>query len=234
MANITVTNCDRGSVALANEKFRDELLTFAGTDTFAPGTILARQAVAVAVTASAVAGGTGTGTLTLATVVAGRKVPKVGVYTLRLIEVVAHGGIWQLEDPDGAIVATDLRMTAGSGVATIFEVEGMQFTVTDATDFIVGNTFTLTVAADGTLVPFNPAGAGGAQFPIGVLTYEVSRTGAGTVKIRAMLDGEVNKTRLLIDVDGHGTNITAAILDQLRAAGVIATDVSQLNDLDNQ
>lgn len=45
MANIEITNVDTGSVELEGGQFRDDTLTFAGADTFAPGTILARDSV---------------------------------------------------------------------------------------------------------------------------------------------------------------------------------------------
>ena len=43
MPNITITDNDLNSPILADADFRDELLTFAGADTLAPGTILARD-----------------------------------------------------------------------------------------------------------------------------------------------------------------------------------------------
>lgn len=45
MASVTKTTCDNGSIVTADSKseFRDELITFAGADDFAPGTILARD-----------------------------------------------------------------------------------------------------------------------------------------------------------------------------------------------
>lgn len=234
MPNIEITNIDRGSVELANGKFRDDVLRFAAADTFAPGTILARRSVAAAVTASAVTG-TGNGTVTVASVAAGPEVPIPGAYVLTVTTAVANGGIFRLVDPNGRIVATGLAMTVGAGVATIFEVAGLLFTVTDgSTDFVAGDFFTLTVAADGSLVPFNPAGAGGDQYPLAVLTYEVTKSGAGTEPIRALVAGEVNKRRLIIDADGDGDNITNAILDQLRSYGIVAIDTQQLAELDNQ
>lgn len=42
---MTVTNNDKGSVLLDSGEFRDELITFTGADTFAAGTILARDSV---------------------------------------------------------------------------------------------------------------------------------------------------------------------------------------------
>jgi len=43
--NMTVTNNDIGGVIVKDAEFRDDVLTFAGADTFAAGTILARDSV---------------------------------------------------------------------------------------------------------------------------------------------------------------------------------------------
>jgi hypothetical protein len=232
MANLDITNIDNGSIALGGEEFRDETLTFAAADTFVKGTILARRSVAIAVTASAVTG-TGNGTVTAATVVAGPVVPLVGAYVLTCITAVTHGGIWKLVDPNGQVVAGNLIMTASTGAATVFKAGGLQFTITDgSTDFAAADTATLTVAADGKLVPYNPAtGAAGEQNPIAVLTYEVTKASSGDLPVRALIAGRVNKTRLVIDA---GTAITNAHLDALRKTGIIPLDVLQLAALDNQ
>lgn len=159
MANLTITNNDIGDVVLKNAEFRDDTLSFPGADTYLDGTILARQKVAEAIVAAADAGNTGDGTVTLATVQAGSIVPVVGAYNLECVAAVGNGGVFKLEDPNGAVVATDITMTPGAGGATIVTVAGMQFTITDgATDFIVGDKFSLTVAADGKLVVYAAAG----------------------------------------------------------------------------
>ena len=234
MANTIITNVDNGSVELRNGEFRDDTLQFAGADTFVAGTILARRSVANAVTASAFTG-TGDGTLTLATVAPGTVVPIVGAYVLTCTAAVANGGVFSLTDPNGALIATSLTLDVGAGGTTAFEVEGLLFTVTDGgTDFAVDDFATLTVAADGDLVPFDPAGDGGEQLPVAVLTYESVRTGAGDNAIRALIGGVVNKTRLIIDTDGDGSNVNNAVLDQLRSAGITPIDVEQLAELDNQ
>lgn len=235
MTNITITNVDLGSVVLENGEFRDELLTFPGTDTYVEGTLLARRADALVPTASAITG-TGNGTLTALSVVEGPIVPLVGAYLLTCIATVTNGGRWKLEDPNGALVADDLEMTVGAGAASVFEVGGLKFTLTDgSTDFVAGATFTITVAADGKLVVYAIGGAGGAQVPVAVLTYEVSRTGAGDVPVRIMRGGKVRKERLVVDADGNATNITNAILDQLqRNSNTIAVSTKQLSVLDNQ
>lgn len=47
MPNITITNNDLNSPILEGADFRDEVITFAGADTLAPGTILARDSVSL-------------------------------------------------------------------------------------------------------------------------------------------------------------------------------------------
>lgn len=233
MANLTITAIDNGSPMIHTEDDRDDILAFAGADTFVEGTILARRAVATAVTASAVTG-TGDGTVTAATVVHSDDVPLVGAYTLTCITAVTNGGIWSLKDPNGKLVADYLPMTVGAGAATVFEVAGMQFTITDgSTDFAAGDTATLTVAADGKLVIFATDGVGGAQFPLCVLLHESVRTGSGDNAVRVATRGKANLSRLVIDADGDASNITDAIRDQLRSAGIETETVNELGALDN-
>jgi hypothetical protein len=95
-------------------------------------------------------------------------------------------------------------------------------------DTIVKGTILARSSATGKLVPFAPAGANGANVPIAVLTYEVTRTAAGDEPIRALVAGEVNRQRLIIDADGNGTNVNAAVVDGLRNYGIVATDVQQI------
>lgn len=215
--------------------FRDALLTFGAAGTVAAGTILAIKQVEDAVTVAADAGNTGDGTVTAATVAAGEIIPNAGAYVLECIEAVANGGVFNLSDPDGNVVAGYLAMAAGAGAATEMQAAGLAFTVTDGgADFVAGDKFTLTVAADGNRVPFATDGAGGAQVPASVATYDVTAAAAGDVAIREMSSGKVRKEALIIDADGDGSNVTAGILDQLRDVGILAESVSELNIYDNQ
>ena len=235
MSNIAIENVSLASSILANAVHRDDTLTFAGADTYVDGTILARQAVAIAVTPAADGGNTGNGTVTLATVVAGQVVPVVGAYVLICTAVVTNGGVFSLIDPNGAIVEAGISLTIGAGSVTVVEAAGLQFSVTEgSTDFVIGDFFTLTTTADGKLVAYVIAGAAGAQVPIAILTYDITVTGAGDVAIRAMVSGEVRKELLVVDADGDASNITDAILDQLRVAKIVAVDVQELNIPDNQ
>ena len=231
MGDPVITNLDLGTVIIADALFNDITLAFPGADTYVEGTILARKAVADAVTASAFTG-TGDGTVTLATVVAGQDVPIVGAYVLNCIVALANGGTFELVDPNGAQVAGGLTLDVGAGGATVLEAGGLQFTITDgAADFVVGDTATLTVAADGDVVIFAEAGAGGAQIPSMVLTYDVTATGAEDQAQRAMVSGRVRREKLVIDAGG---TVTDSIVDALRDFGIVAESVDELNIVDNQ
>lgn len=85
------------------------------------------------------------------------------------------------------------------------------------------------------LVPFVKGGVtNGNGIPKAILTYDVTSTGAGDVRIRAAVEGRFRKERLIIDADGTGANVDNAVLDGLRDYGLTAVDVDELNILDNQ
>jgi hypothetical protein len=156
----------------------------------------------------------------------------VGAYVLNCIVALTNGGTFELVDPNGAVVAGGLTLTVGAGAATVFEAAGLQFTITDgAADFVVDDTATLTVAADGDVVIYAVDGAGGAQVPSMVLTYEVAATGAEDQAQRAMIGGQVRREKLVIDAGG---TVTDSIVDGLRDFGIVALSVDELNILDNQ
>lgn len=230
--NMTVTKIDTGSVILDNATHRDKTLALAASGSVSDGMVLATKQVADAIAVVAGAN-TGTGTVTLATVVNGAMVPAAGAYVLRCTTAVTNGGVFSLTDPNGAIVATGIAMTPGAGGATVVEVYGMQFTITDAgTDFIVGDSFTFTVAADGKLVLYSPTGAGGAQIPTDVFTGEtVSVVDAGNVAIRSLIAGRVRKERLIVS---PSTAAGEGVVEALRRVGIVAVDTQSLSQYDNE
>lgn len=133
MANMTVTNNTLNNPILSDAEFRDELLTLAGADSIAAGTILARDSV-----------------------------------SLKLVLFVKGGS------------------TNQNGI------------------------------------------------PKAILTYPVTSTGAGDVAIRAGVSGKFRKEKLIIDADGTGANVDAAVLDQLRDYSLVPVNVTELNIVDNQ
>ena len=232
---MTVTNNDTGNPIIANARYRDDSLYFVSAGTVAAGTILARRAVVTAITPSAITG-TGNGTITAVSVVGGPVVQLVGDYVLTCIEAVTHGGIFKLEDPNGAVVAENLIMTASTGVATTFEVAGLTFILTDgSTDFVAADLFTLPVVADGQLYPYVILGIGGVQRPLTVAGYDmVGAADTTAYPVRVPRSALVDKTRLIIVLDGDDSNITDAIIDELVSNSIIPGDVDDFSDLDNQ
>lgn len=90
-------------------------------------------------------------------------------------------------------------------------------------------------SVSGNLVPFVVGGVTNENgIPKAILTYDVTATAAGDVAIRAGVAGGYRKERLVIDADGDASNITDAILDQLRDYGLVPVDVAELGILDNQ
>lgn len=95
-------------------------------------------------TPAAAAGNTGNGTCGTVTLSAGAK---AGVYTMSCFAAATNAGKFRLEDPDGLYVGTVT-------VASAFSAGGLAFTLADgATDFAVGDAFTITVASNTLAVP---------------------------------------------------------------------------------
>jgi hypothetical protein len=228
---LTIQNYDVGGIVIGNAEYFDGTLKFPGADTYAVGTILAVKAVSDTVAVAADGGNAGDGTVTAVSPAAG-SVPLVGAYNLECTFAVVNGGVFKLEDPNGNIVADNLTMRVGAGLATAFSVAGLEFTITDgATDFGAGDKFSLTVAADGDYVIYDPTGTGGAEFPRAILTVAYTATGASDVPFRPLVKGRVRREKLVID--GGGT-VTDAIVEQLRDYMIIAQDVDETYIQDNQ
>lgn len=90
-------------------------------------------------TAAAVAGGSNTGNGTMGTVTVSG-LAENGVYTLRIIKAATNAGDFIIVGPSGRVVSYGT-------VAVAHSAAGLAFTLADgATDFAVGDTFTITVS----------------------------------------------------------------------------------------
>lgn len=108
--------------------------------TYQVGAVLGRYIASPTATSVAAATNTGTGAMGAITMTSKANLRK-GDYKLVITKAVSNAGDFVLKDPDGDVVGT-------GSVATIFTQGGFSFTIADATDFIQGDSFTLTV--DGT------------------------------------------------------------------------------------
>jgi hypothetical protein len=85
------------------------------------------------------------------------------------------------------------------------------------------------------LVPFVKGGATNENgIPKAVLTYDITKAGAGDEVARVLIAGNVRKELLIIDADGDDSNIDDAVKDQLRDYNINPLNVSELNIQDNQ
>lgn len=64
--------------------------------------------------------------------------------------------------------------------------------------------------------------------PVCVLTHEIVADASGDAALRVLVQGVVNKNRLVIDADGDASNVDATVLDLLSKTNITAIDVQQL------
>jgi hypothetical protein len=123
------------------------------------GAVIGKEKTSCPTTGTADGGNTGNGTCTGVT--AGDQV-KLGTYTLTCIEAAANAGTFEVRDPD------DLTLGQAT-VAVAYASEQINFTLNDgATDFAVGDKFTIAVAAgSGKIVKIDFDGVTGAEDPYG-------------------------------------------------------------------
>ena len=90
-------------------------------------------------------------------------------------------------------------------------------------------------SVSGKMVPFVKGGVTNENgIPKAILTYAVEATGAGDIPAIVGVSGQYRKERLIIDADGDGSNVDAAVLDQLRDYSLVSIDVTELSQTDNQ
>ena len=158
------------------------------------GTVLGKVTYGAA-TPAAYAGNTGgSGTIGAVTTGAGTK---VGVYNLVCIEPGTNAGKFTVEDPDGITVGV-------ATVAVAFSGGGLGFTISDATDFVAGDGFTITVAAgSGKYRKAASANTDGSAAPVAIAASDVDAT-AGDKELVIYTRGDFNEQALTF-----GTGVTA-------------------------
>lgn len=190
---------------------RDAITVLSGQNLLA-GTVLGKVALGAA-TAAAVAGNTsGAGSVGSVTVGLGAK---VGVYRLVCIEPASNAGKFTVEDPDGIVVGV-------ATVAVAFSGGGLGFTISDATDFVSGDSFTITVAAgSGKYKKFDPANTDGSAVPCGVLFEDVDASAADAPGVAVVRDAEILASSL-VWFSGATSDDKTAAKAVLATLGIIA------------
>ena len=161
----------------------------------------------VSTTAPTIIGGTGTATISA---LALGPDAKPGNYRVICIEAITNGGRWQVfrGGPDGGGAIGEFLMTAGSTTATAFETQEISFTLTDATDVIVGNYFDVAVfnqLSGGKVVAWDPTTFDGRHRAEGALYDNVDAASGDLAGVIVTRDAAFIKASLQ-----WGTAITAA------------------------
>lgn len=193
-----------------------------GAKTYTPGTVLGKTLVSGS--AAAVAGGANTGNGTMGSITVSSHA-KVGQYVLRVTVASSNAGAFELLNSNGSVVGT-------GNVASAFVGAGLAFTLADgSTDFIVGDTFVITVTGtekykilENTASDGSAAFAGiyiGASNGLGIDT-SVAATTDTTVLILERGPALVAKEGLTLGASINTAAEKAALYAQMAAVGIIA------------
>lgn len=187
-----------------------ENVTFLAGQTLKAGHVLGKVSVGTA-SGTASSGNTGNGTISSVSVGTGAK---AGDYKVTCIEPATGAGTFSVEDPDG--------VTIGSAqVGTAFTGE-VNFTLTaGSTDFVAGDSFTVTVAAgSGKYKEYNPANTDGSEKAIALSLDNVDASAADKEGVIIARHAEVNEAEL-IWFTGATTEQKATAIAELKQQVII-------------
>lgn len=175
------------------------------------GAVVARLVTAATGTAQA---GTNTGNGTMGAITAGNNA-MVGTYVLRVVKAVTNAGDFEVYDPQGDL--------CGVGqVAAAFTGGGLSFTLADgSTDFVVGDTFTITVTAlTAKYTVLAPTALTGAQVAAAILYRDTDASSADTTTVFMTRACTVDNSKLTWPAGITAQQKLTAIA-QLNAAGIV-------------
>lgn len=171
-----------------------------------------------AATPAAVAGNTGNGTIGTVTVGAAAK---PGVYAVTCIEPATNAGKFLVNDPEGQVLGV-------ATVAVAFSAGGIGFTIADgATDFVSGDSFTITVAAgSGKWVQLDLTGTNGSEDAAGILYINATAADGTDGEGVAIVRQAVVSANGIVWPAGANTNQKDAAIAQLAVLGIIVREAA--------
>ncbi len=159
--------------------------------------------------ATAVGSPTGTGAITVGAL---GSAARPGTYKLVCVAAATNAGTFNFYAPDGSLIR---QIEVGGGATAN---DHITLTIADATDFVVGDTFTIEVAA-GEYGPLNPASTTGLQIAAAVLYAGADATTADAAVVVVARDAEL-KVDGLIWPDAITDAQSDAAIAQLNARGI--------------
>lgn len=156
----------------ATDLCRETETVISGVGVFSHGHVAGRITKGSASSAAKTGGNTGNGTCTLdgTTPVLPGSIP--GIYTARCLVAVTNGGMFEVKNPNGAVI--------GHAVVGTAFAKDIKFTIADgSTDFAVGDGFDITIAVgSGKIGLYNPAAVNGLETAVGLLLSHGDATAA--------------------------------------------------------
>jgi hypothetical protein len=205
---MTTTYTDTSNKALlACDECCRLLKTIAAGANLVAGTILGRVTKGARTAAGAALAGNTSGSGAITAAPAATLAAKVGVHFAVCIEPATNAGKFLVFDPDGVCL----------GVATVaveFVGGGLTFTIADATDFVSGDAFTITVtqaAPTNKLVAYDADNTDGSAVPVGVLLEDAAAASADVAAIVGFAG---------VYVDANMTGLDAAARLALEPKGI--------------
>ena len=203
-----------GSGVTAGTKITALVTGIGGVGTYTVSASQTAASTAITATSAAAVAGTNTGNGVMGAITVGNAA-KAGAYALKVTKAGANVGDFQVSDPDGHIVGLGT-------VAVAFSGGGLSFTLADgSTDFAVGDTFAITVAAgSGNYAMHDPSGIDGRESAIAILFDAVDATLANKPGVSIERLAEVNGDEITWKTGISAPDKTAGI-ESLKARSVI-------------
>lgn len=190
---------------------RDQVTLISG-QSLAVGAVLGRISLAAATETHA--GNTGNGVMTLDITTPVLANAKAGVYTVKCTAAASNSGTFRVFTPAGAVLGD-------VAVAATFS-DQIKFVIADGSaDFIVGDTFLVTVAAGSLkLAVLAPAALNGTQDAVGVLAKTTDATSADVATVMIARNAVLASNKVVWP-GGITAGQQAAATTQLAALGII-------------
>jgi len=170
---------------------------------------------------------TGNGTVTVPTLATGGPA-MVGLYALEVITApVTHGGTFQLSDPNGVVLDSNIQMTDAAGSVLVYSGHGIGFTITDGTtNFIVGDDFTVEVTVGAGYLPLEVDETNGLGKVAGV--YLGPSILAATIVAALVADNQVLTGDAFIDSDQLVLENSVALTDVIQSGLTVEEELNHL------
>ncbi len=193
---------------------REGIILLSGSGVCLTGLVLGAELTGAAAISAALGTNTGNGAMGA---IAVASPAKVGDYHLLFIEPAANAGTFVVEDPDGVEI--------GHGnVGVAFNAGGLSFTLADgATDFVSGDSLTISVTGVVKYGPFDPTATNGLQRAAAILWSGWRDATSADRRAVANVRGpmKVQAAELLWGANVTTTQQQTAALAQLAKLGIL-------------